>query len=768
MKDYGRLENIQDKLNRMRRESRDPNFTQYLNQMQTVLDRQSGSARYLEQDIDQKYKQYLQYFPVAQLGQPTAGEAVSRPGAAAGGRLENIQQKLNKLRQESGDPNFTQYLEQMQTVLNNQTQSAMCLEQDIDSKYEQYLQYFPNVQPQPVMQPEQPVQAQPISQGASLAAPKRQTSMEFKIGADVFCVIGILFILIALVMMGINYMGDLFKGVCLYVIAGVLILVSELILCKRAEKLSHGITGLGICGLFASTMINSVLWENFNNIVAAVITVGVTLLAVLISRKKDSVILKVISFLGCYISFWPASGLGSNVDFAVLTAVLFAVGIVSVLVPAKKNELGVHITHLVTNTVFTLSFAFRGWYYDTDMRLCCLFVLSNILLIGLNFNAMMKCVQKKKEAGVYCSETDFVVVYGIMLFLQSVAYVACTASVIDAAYEMNWGMEGEVWRHICMAMYLIPALVVFLLFIKKQIKWVQYYAVIITAFMAYVIYGSETESVICILSIFIVTKLLSRVKALRVGDIVVTSVTALVSLGYIGGEEWYSVAFLTAFVLSVLTLCYYKVFHQTIITFVTVFFMMSKMWGMSLMPSAIVGVLFLFLLIFNHVKFLRDKWQKVYNYINLVMMALWNLSALFVQDYFNSAILALLGTAVIVLVFRKKYEMGFEQKYLFLMMFWTYMALTSGIEMAVIISSIMMVIAILSVIIGFVSKQKAVRVYGLILSILVSLKIMFYDFYSTPIMERMLLFFVVGVIILAISCIYIILEKKMANRGETL
>ncbi len=763
MKEYGRLENIQVKLNIWRQESKDPNFTQYLNQMQNVLDKQFVSARCLEQDIDQNYRQYLQYFQAGNPIQVASGEASVGQGQVCNGKLEGIQQKLDKLRQESQDPNFTQYLEQMQTVLTNQGNSAKSLEEDINSKYAMYLQYFPRVpvqsQPKPQTFPQQ-MQSQTVA--------PRKSSVEYKIGADVFCIIGILFILIAFVMMGINYMGDLFKGVCLYIVFGGLILVSELLLRKRAEKLSHAVTGLGICGLYASTMINGTLWENFNTIVSALITVVITLLAILISRKKDSVILKVISFLGCYVSFWPASGLGSDLDFSVLTVVLFATGIVSILVPVKKHEIGIHITHLVTNTVFSLSFAYRGWYFDTDMRLCCLFLLSNILIIGLIFKALVNCVEKKKSEGIYCNATDYALLYSVMLFLQSMFFVVCVHWVKEAYLYMDLGLSSEMWGHICLSLFVVLALAFFVVFAKSTYKWIQFYAVVLMLFISYGIWGSTTSFVIANLSIFIVTKILSRIKALRVGDVAITSGTAFIALLYFNMDDWYAYAYVAAFILSVFALKHFKVFHQIMITGVVTVFVAYKMWGISLISSVIVGVLFVFLLVFNHVKFWRDKYQEVYNYINLVIMALWALLAIFEQDYLNSIIMALLGTAVIVLVFSEKYNMEFRFKYLLLAVFWTYMVFASGIKTAVIISSIIMVIAIVCVIVGFVTKQKSVRIYGLALSLLISLKIMFYDFSSTPIMERMLLFFIVGVIILSISCIYIMLEKKMANRGENI
>lgn len=157
--------------------------------------------------------------------------------------------------------------------------------------------------------------------------------------------------------------------------------------------------------------------------------------------------------------------------------------------------------------------------------------------------------------------------------------------------------------------------------------------------------------------------------------------------------------------------------------------------------------------------------QKIYNYGNLGYMLFWCFASMSSPSPLNCAILAVLGTAVVVLAFQPLFGMDFRWKYLFMVMFWTYMAVISDAGVSLVTSSILMAVAIGSVIIGFALKRKAVRIYGLALSILVCMKVLFLDFMGTPLREKMLLFLIIGVIILAISCIYIILEKKMSDGG---
>lgn len=62
---------------------------------------------------------------------------------------------------------------------------------------------------------------------------------------------------------------------------------------------------------------------------------------------------------------------------------------------------------------------------------------------------------------------------------------------------------------------------------------------------------------------------------------------------------------------------------------------------------------------------------------------------------------------------------------------------------------------------GFYIKDKGIRIYGLILMLCVALKLVFFDFHESEVGFRILVFFVVGLLILGISFLYIYLEKKL-------
>lgn len=104
------------------------------------------------------------------------------------GRLENIQAKLNRMRQEAMQPGaqdvqFTNFLAQMQNMLDQQVWSAAGLEQEIDRNYQIYLnrrRAQTENQQQPMSQQQPIPQQQPMPQPMTYQPPKKRTVWNFK------------------------------------------------------------------------------------------------------------------------------------------------------------------------------------------------------------------------------------------------------------------------------------------------------------------------------------------------------------------------------------------------------------------------------------------------------------------------------------------------------------------------------------------------------------------------------------------------------------
>ena len=173
------------------------------------------------------------------------------------------------------------------------------------------------------------------------------------------------------------------------------------------------------------------------------------------------------------------------------------------------------------------------------------------------------------------------------------------------------------------------------------------------------------------------------------------------------------------------------------------------------------GIILVGTLCFNSFSFFRDKDIRLLNYVNLALMCGTYFLAAFCPDTLLYILMLAIGCAYFALAFREKFHMNFKIKNLIFMLFLCYMTMIWEIPVPVYRSIILMAIAIGAVIAGFAMREKRLRIAGLVLTLLVCIKIALYDFIGAATTEKMILFLVVGVIALAISGIYIALEKKI-------
>ena len=138
------------------------------------------------------------------------------------------------------------------------------------------------------------------------------------------------------------------------------------------------------------------------------------------------------------------------------------------------------------------------------------------------------------------------------------------------------------------------------------------------------------------------------------------------------------------------------------------------------------------------------------------------------RDYILSAVMMVLGTVAILVMFRKKFNLFLKRKYMVVAGFLTVYSFLGHFPTPVIVSIILMAIALGCVGIGFIQKDKTERICGLVMAIFVCGKLVLYDFREVEMIYRMIVFLVVGVLALSISFIYILLEKNMDKKRREL
>lgn len=214
------------------------------------------------------------------------------------GNRERTEQKLSELMRLSKEPYFSRYVAQMKKDLEEGVATPLQVEREADRSYAEY---------------------QRRMRDREAAQPELKTkSVEFKIGIHVFSLIGALFILAAFVTFGFYFLKGAFQGICIYMAAFALVLFSELFLRRKMQKFAGVITGIGIGCLYAANIVNYLVLHLVNGIIAVLLTLLIAAATIWLSRKRDSVVIRLIGLIGCYVCLYPIHGFETELSFLCL------------------------------------------------------------------------------------------------------------------------------------------------------------------------------------------------------------------------------------------------------------------------------------------------------------------------------------------------------------------------------------------------------------------------------------------------------------------
>ncbi len=669
--------------------------------------------------------------------------------------IMEIDQRIQVLINQSKDAYYTEYLTDLRMKLHQGVISVGYARSEIDRTfyvYQRRMQLYEQQVQNTQMQNTQMYTAWNTT-GTSIVK-KEKKNVEFVVGAGVLSVVGALFLLVSFVMLGMTYMNGMIKGLCLYVIALAVLLFSEIVISKKMPKLGIGITGMAICGFYLATVLNYIYLGNINEVTAIIVSVAISFAAILISRKKDSGIIKIISFEGFYVSLilmtytiFGRNGIVADMSkfditirFMVLSAIIFIVNIMTIYLPVKKMQNAIHITHLVTNSLFVIIFSLLV-QRDVDNWYFMLFGSMMFLLQGFIY------IKMKKWSGVYIA-TQAVIL--LTIFFESISI-------------------REQWQiHSVMGILLAACILQYLLLRKTYLIWIPYW---LFFSMGYLVYGlcTRTESgpsygfirLGVLITLFLISKGLSGISILKGSDLIFTFFTAVAAIhSFTQPDLTFALCYLGAFLISLVLVKKWKSLNHEIVILLFESFILINFHD-NLTLAVLTGILFIGVISFNYISFFRDNQTRIYNYINLSLMVCLYLGLVFQKDTMTFFIMLLLGITYALLIFREKFEMNFKFRNLITVLFLCYMTFVCNIQIPVIKSIILMIIAIATVVTGFAVKSKITRIWGLGLSLAVCFKLALFDFAKSPSTEKMVLFMVIGIIALATSGIYIALEKKI-------
>lgn len=684
---------------------------------------------------------------------------------------ERVRSRLRQLIAISRDPDYDKYLAQLLKDLDSNKATPRQVEQETERSYNLYRQRMSQGM---VRSGQMPRENRQDALRQNVREPReKKKDYEFKIGAHAFSLVGAVFVLVAFVIFGYNFLTGIWQGLCLYVAALLWVLLSELLLRRKSAVFSNVTTGIGIGGLYVANIINYLVLCTINGFVAMLVTLVIALGTIWMSRKKDSASIRIISLLGCYICFFPIEGFENALSFLVVAVMLLVINVVSIFFPNQNNQAGINIFHVCLNVVFTAIIMGIAWSDGIDALYLAFYVVTSFIFINVLCLKSCRTVQNAlfpvtcAGSGI-CTFVLFLVCTlgpGLDVSDFKLLYVQLIAEVLLLAVSVTaflfWDKEDKrKWNHVY-----YPALL------------------IITATSVY-----NLEVVISTLFVFFVIKLLAGNKEVLALDAVVTALTAVIGLCFVPVYDWgmeaiaqnpilNSYVCLAIFMVAMMVSAFFirgnglYLYHEFFITGFMVLAVKELMgkWeleaGWFLLTEALL--LFLLFMMFNHLPGLKDKWQFPYNIINVCVMTLFYVCSC-TQDWVFSTIMMILGTVVIFVVFRKRYCLGIPKKYLLVAGFLSFFSLAGDYGLPIVESILLMIIALSCVGIGFIHKDKVERICGLVMAMFVCIKLVLYDFREVETLYRVVVFFVVGILTLGISFIYILLEKNEEKHGKNL
>lgn len=707
----GKLEQLEAQVDRYLAEKNDWILADYLIKLKERIHNQKLQVNLLQEELDRSYQMYLRRTELAE-------RVVQNP--------VTMEEKVNL----SEDERLNH-----KNIIDNAVSNEDVLG-EFPQENPQYIE-FHDVQP-----PQVPVK-------------KSSGGAEFMIGTAILSIVGGTFILAALVMLGMYFMNGFVKGMCMYGGALLLLVVSELLIHRKWPKLATVFSAIGIGGLYLSTVLNFLTLHNFDMLVAVIITFVITVFVVLLSRKRDSVVYRILGLCSSYLCIMTVGENLSTVEFGMLSGIIFLINILCIVIPIQKHKAVFHTIHIGSNLLFAYSMDFC--LADSGLPLAYRLLMAIGLLAVMQLIFVAQTEYERKEAALG-NKVDSVAVK-IFYWLS----IAGFSDIFGELFRENTEVTTSV-RYGSVVAVCIICMTAIISLRKSAVKWYPYYLLNLTCWAICCYADNELETIICLLALLTIAKVLSlwRIPALKLSDAAITTLTCIALLAY-GDENGLIVYLLLAGVgFSILFISQWQTYFEILLMYTLGFFAIGRLDTMLQLPM-FVGLLFVGILLFNNVGRFRGKHIIVYNIFALVgevICFLFLMNPIYQNAFLTYLCMLVFGLATIVLTFQEKYCMNFKNKNLIVAFFLTYMALVVRTHLPVVNSILLMLIALVCVGIGFFVKEKAIRIYGLVLSLLVCGKIVLYDYSAVPMLQKTVLFFSVGVIALIIAGIYIILEKK--------
>lgn len=693
-------------------------------------------------------------------------------------RMESLDRQAREYLMQSTDPIFTQYLQQLLPRIQKQPQYVEQLQAELDKSVEFWHQRqrlnaaraenaaTAQIQETRQEQPAGRFSAQPAAEPVR-QEPKKKQNAEYLIATVALSVVGGIFILTALVLAGMYFMNGWIKGIFLYVVSAGVVLLAELLLRRKLPKLAQIFSAIGVAALYLSTMINTVSLHNFGMIPSVVIITVITVGTVLLSKKRDSLIHRLLGIAACWLCTYPmlADEGFSEPEALLILALILGLSVLCVCVPVKRFHTSTQLILLASTALLIpwLSACITTDPIIDHMPVGIIIVAYSGLYLIAHLVLIMqgRYAAKENQAGHVVKGGGLLATYIFFIIISG---------IVESTYMYQYWTEsqtdGYIGVFVLTGVTFVISLISVIALKNTKEKWLPCYFFSFVTFWGFYAIKDDWGMVICMTVLLVAGKVLAHLAKSGVAalDAIITTVYCILFLSN-GVETPYAYVLLAGMILSMFLVCECRTYQEIILTFSLAFFALSHLMPIVKLP-AFSGILFVSILLFNNVKCMRGKGILVFNVSVLVgqigaLIALAN--PVYRNSYLTYLCMFVFVLAYLVLTLQEQYYKSFRHRELIIVIFLTYMALIVRTNVPVINSVLIMLIALISVTLGFVKKDKPVRIYGLVISLCTCGKIALYDYWGAPVLQKTILFFIVGVIALVIAGIYIVLEKKCSE-----
>ena len=564
-----RIDALKQKIEGFKRNSVDYQFTQYLDQVLHKLQMTETDLEKTEKHLVHSYQMYLQRNGLVQPPvQPGQGNVPP----------QNMQQAMTGNAQNV--PPYAQTAPQNQ---NGQSVPHM-------SQYAQTAPQNQNGQPVPPMQQNIQRQVQPVPPQT-----KNKRTLEYKIGTAFLGVVGILFILIAFVTFGLQYMSSTLQGILFYILGVAIFAGSELFLAKKLEKFSYFVSGLGIAGLYITTILNYLYLKIFPSYAALIITVAVTAFFIWYSRRKDSAMMRIICLLGCYISLVPLGELDDLIAFAIPALIIFALNLTGFLCPVKgKNVIADYVQYICT---IAFLFYMDHLLYISGLQMWPLY----LLVCGCIVTLHLLCLGRDKN-----------VPYLILYWAANVFFFGFLWSVGNYEDWMIWGVVGVA---------VIGAVFTFL-YRKTHLFCAPYVMGAVYALVAFQMCDNKLAVCLCGMIVFVINRLFAAFRKEYAPIDAVYTMFAVLYVCFLTRNDdvrLLGYAFACVIIIGAFFVKKYKQYHlYTAVSFAWLFLLTEKMY--PLICSVLICILAAALIGGGFIK--KDKAIRIYGLCLIIFVAL--------------------------------------------------------------------------------------------------------------------------------------------------